>query len=115
MEFITGIFEISFICGIAFLIAAGVQHFFPPKRINLFYGYRTAASMKSEERWQFAQKYSTGQMVKASVFMILLSFTGFLFPESPFGRLFGSFVIAIVAVCYMFLTTERELKKRFKN
>ncbi|RDI07977.1 SdpI family protein [Flavobacterium sp. AG291] len=114
-DFIANIFQISLVCGVCFLIAAALMYIFPPKKINWLYGYRTVASMKSNERWEFAQKYSTIQMFKASVFMILFSFTGFLFPDSVPGRLFGSFIIAIGAVCYMFITTERELKRRFKD
>jgi hypothetical protein len=112
-DFIATIFQISLICGIGFLIAAAVQHFFPPKKINALYGYRTVASMKSQERWEFAQKYSTTQMFKVSVFMILISFTGYFFPDSVLARLIGSFIITIAGVVYMFITTERELKKRF--
>lgn len=29
----------------------------PPKNINGFYGYRTPRSMKSQEAWDFAQRY----------------------------------------------------------
>jgi uncharacterized membrane protein len=114
-NFIATVFQISLICGICFLIAAAVQYFFPPKKINALYGYRTVASMKSQERWDFAQRFSTLQMVKAAVFMIVTSFTGFLFPDGVIARLFGSFILAIAAVCYMFITTEKELKRRFPN
>lgn len=112
-DFIANIFQISLLCGICLLAGAAIMYIFPPKKINWFYGYRTVASMKSQERWEFAQRYSTIQMAKASVFMIVISFTGFLFPEAVVARLIGSFVITIAAVCYMFMTTERELKKRF--
>lgn len=112
-DFIAGIFQISFICGVSFLAGAAIMYFFPPKKINALYGYRTVASMKSEERWEFAQKYSTIQMFKSSVFMIVISFTGFFFPDSTLALLIGSLIITIAGVCYMFITTERELKKRF--
>lgn len=29
----------------------------PPKKINSFYGYRTAMSMKNRETWEFAHKH----------------------------------------------------------
>jgi len=99
-NFIANVFQISLLCGICFLAGAAIMYIFPPKKINWLYGYRTVASMKSPERWEFAQQYSTIQMFKASVFMIVISFT-------------GSLIITIVGVCYMFITTERELKKRF--
>jgi|GEM_PF-726173 len=39
---------------IVFVIAFLVLWFFPPKKRNILYGYRTANSMKSEENWWFA-------------------------------------------------------------
>lgn len=114
-NFITNIFQVSLLCGICFLAAAALMYIFPPKKINFLYGYRTVASMKSQERWEFAQRYSTIQMVKVSVFMIVVSFTGYFFPDSVTVRLIGSFIITIAGVVYMFITTERELKRRFKE
>jgi len=107
------IFQISFICGGCLLLAAAIMLVFPPKKINVLYGYRTVASMKSQERWEFAQKYSTIQMIKASVFMIVASFAGYLFPDSGLTDLIASFIISASAICYMFITTERKLKKQF--
>lgn len=114
-NFITNIFQISLLCGICFLVAAALMYVFPPKKINFLYGYRTVASMKSQERWEFAQRYSTIQMVKVSIAMIVVSFTGYLFPDSVLARLIGSFIITIAGVVYMFITTEKELKKRLKE
>ena len=108
-------FWLSFLSGVIFLIVGLIMYNFPPKEINWLYGYRTTASMKSKERWDFAQKYSTIKMLQAAGFIILFSFTGFLFPDSVPGRLFGSFILLIGAVCYMLITTEKELKRRFKD
>lgn len=109
------IFQISFICGGCMLLAAAVMLVFPPKKINMLYGYRSVASMKSQERWDFAQRYSTVQMVKAAVFMVAASFTGYFFPQSVLVNLIASGIITIGAVCYMFISTEKELKKRFSE
>ena len=35
----------------------------PPKKINDFYGYRTTRSRKSQESWDFAQRYSAKLMM----------------------------------------------------
>jgi len=109
------IFQISFLCGGLFLLAAALMFVFPPKKINVLYGYRTVASMKSQERWEFAQKYSTIQMIKSSLFMIVASFAGYLFPDAAYIHLIASGIIITVAVVYMFVATERELKKRFSE
>jgi len=107
-------FQVSLLCGIIFLPAAGLMYFYPPKKINPLYGYRSTRSMKSQESWDFAQRYSTVQMAKMAVFMIVISFVGYLFPEGQIMfNLIAGLVILLLGVAYMIITTERELKKRF--
>ncbi|RWX00066.1 SdpI family protein [Flavobacterium cerinum] len=107
-------FQTSLLCGVIFLLAAGLMHSFPPKEINYLYGYRTRRSMKSKESWDFAQRYSTIQMAKAALFMSIISFAGYLFPaENVALHLTAGMIITIMGVAYMLVTTERELKKRF--
>ena len=48
--------SILFLSGGIFYLAALVLSKFPLKKINYFYGYRTKASMKSQESWNFSQK-----------------------------------------------------------
>ena len=43
--------SILFLSGGIFYLVALVLSKFPPKKINYFYGYRTKASMKSQESW----------------------------------------------------------------
>lgn len=107
-------FQTSILCGVIFLLAAGLMYSFPPKKINYLYGYRTVRSMKSQESWDFAQQYSTIQMAKAALFMIVISFAGYLFPADNVAlHLVGGMIITVMGVAYMLVTTERELKKRF--
>ncbi len=40
------------------IIVGALMARFPPKKINALYGYRTERSMKNEDTWQFANKYS---------------------------------------------------------
>ena len=51
--------SILFLSGGIFYLVALVLSKFPPKKINYFYGYRTKASMKSQESWNFAQNYTS--------------------------------------------------------
>jgi uncharacterized membrane protein len=46
-------------------------YFYPPKKINGIYGYRTPRSMKNLENWHFANKLS-------AKYMLLNSFLAFL-------------------------------------
>lgn len=112
-NFLMSVFQISLLCGIIFLIAGIISYKFPAKKINDLYGYRTSTSMRSQERWEFAQKYSAMQMIKSALFMMIISLTGYFFPENDTIHITGGFVILFIAVGYLFITTERELKKRF--
>jgi uncharacterized membrane protein len=114
-DFFINIFQISFCCGWCFLLVAGITYFFPPKKINNLYGYRTAGSMKSQERWDFAQRYSTVQMIKSALFMIIASLAGYLFAPSAALDLAAGLGIMVIAVVYMIADTERQLKKRFSE
>src|SRR5690606_6808292 len=60
--------------GIIFIIAGWVMWKFPPQKINNLYGYRTSASMKSQENWDYAQKLSTKIMIWGGIGMFLCSF-----------------------------------------
>lgn len=51
-----------FICPLALVVVAVAFWIWPPKKINMTYGYRTTRSMKSQSAWDFAQKYSAKWM-----------------------------------------------------
>lgn len=112
-EFLSEIFAVAFICGIVFFIASVIMYFYPPKKLNAWIGYRTAASLRSQERWDFAQKFSAGVRIKTAPIMIAASLTGYFFPEGEVFRTIGSVVLIIIWVRYMTVVTDRELKKRF--
>jgi uncharacterized membrane protein len=64
IENLTNVFEnplvnITFLCGLLFIIAGYILLKFPPKNINSLYGYRTSSSMENQEKWDFAQNYSS--------------------------------------------------------
>ena len=46
---------------------------YPPKKINEFYGYRTTRSRKSQEAWDFAQRYSAKLMTLFSFAALLVA------------------------------------------
>ncbi|MEK8179010.1 SdpI family protein [Flavobacterium buctense] len=107
---------ISFLVGFIFLITALITLKFPPKKINYLYGYRTTASMKNQEVWDFAQRYSGIKMIQAGLFLMLISFVNvFLnFKDEFFTVAFGM-VFIIAAVIYLFVSTEKAIRKNFPN
>jgi len=105
----------ALLTGAIFIIAAAVVYLFPPKKINIFYGYRTAASMKSQERWDFAQKYGARQLAIGGVLMVLVSFTGKIVAVHEASQTVTGILITLAAVAYIFITTERAIKNRFNQ
>lgn len=64
------------------IITGYLMYKYPPKKVNLFIGYRTKKSMKNQKNWDFANKYCGMLWLKigASVLIItlLLSFLFYL-------------------------------------
>ena len=86
---------------------------FPPKKINPLYGYRTLASMRNEEAWQFAQKLGARRFVLLSLFSAVLAVFVWLadlqepwVPLVMLASLIGGFI-------YLFRTVEKKLARRF--
>lgn len=104
---------VSLLTGGVFLVAGLIQLRFPPRHINHLYGYRTARSMKSEEHWHFAQRYSARLMIGIGLILGLLAAVGTLFklPDALGATL--PTIVMLALVIGMIGKVERELKKRF--
>jgi hypothetical protein len=76
------LFIIPFLTGIIFSAAGSITLRFPPKKINSLYGYRS--SMKSIERWNFAQEYFSKEIIKLGVILTTCCLFSFLSPFDNF-------------------------------
>lgn len=105
--------------GIIFMVASFIMFKFPPKEINALYGYRTKQSMKSKERWDFAQGFATKEMFKAGLFLLVLGIISAVIDSLQFQNLMLEMGIAMfilfTAAGYMIYTTEQALKNKFKK
>ena len=84
-----------------------------PKKINSWYGYRTALSMKNQETWDEGNKYSTNQYIIAGIILLILGKVGTLvLPNKAYlVPLIGFIPVLMVTV----FTTEKHLKKIFDS
>jgi uncharacterized membrane protein len=96
-------------------VILGVAIFFrvyPPAEINHSYGYRTATSMRSQEAWDEAQRYSANAMIIAGavvvVYQVLSALT--MKPALSLGTSVAVLLLAIFAVVPI---TEAHLKNTF--
>ena len=96
--------------GIISLIAGYIMYRFPPKEINHLYGYRTSSSMKNQQQWEFAQRYSSKEMMKVGVINMLFSVIGLgIHIPDTFSMILG-LGIMILSVVILFIRTERAIK-----
>lgn len=105
----------SLYSGIAFAFVGSMLHFSPPSEINGVIGYRTKASMKSQERWDFAQKYSATFMGICGVIMVALSLLSYFIPIDAELKNIGGLGLLLTSAVSMIAATEIALRKRFKN
>ncbi|KAA3642432.1 MAG: hypothetical protein DWP98_14195 [Bacteroidetes bacterium] len=111
MNFDSTLFVLNGLCGIIFLILFFIVYRFPPKKINSFYGYRTARSMKNQELWDFAQTFSAIQFLKSAVILIFVSIIGlFTNLDHSIDVLIASLILA-AAILYPIYKTENALKQ----
>lgn len=105
----------GFLCGVVFFIMGGIMYKWPPKSINGLYGYRTGSSMRSQERWDFAQRFSAIQMMRAGG---ALAVAGLLMAVLQMGiEVITTVGMVLLFVCtaYLLFSTERAIKKEFGN
>ena len=87
----------------------------PPKNRNRWFGYRTRASMRDQESWDFAQRYCGKLWLAAGVLMLLVSIVLLkIVPklrEDPILLTVGMLVQTLLLVLSI-LPIEKALRKR---
>ena len=91
----------------------------PPKNINYFYGYRTVNSMKSQERWDFAQVFAAKKMRKYGKYLMIIAFIGLpVIIFIPIGFLVLTIlmlIIILIVISVMIFQVEKAIKKKFRK
>ena len=106
---------VSFLTGIIFTISAAILYRFPPKKINYLYGYRTPSSMKSQQVWDFSQKYSAVKMLQIGLLLLAVSLLNIFIAISELQETILGIGLLIAGCIYMFVITEKAIKKNFPN
>jgi uncharacterized membrane protein len=91
-----------------------ILYFFPPKKINSIYGYRTPRSMKNQSNWDFAQKLG-GKFMLIFGFIIFLVqitvgyfITGYTRDQSIVLPIQGAILVLLTVI--MLLVCEKQLE-----
>ncbi|WGH74814.1 SdpI family protein [Tenacibaculum tangerinum] len=87
-----------------------IFYFFPPKKINAIYGYRTNKTMKNDTIWQFANAFFTKEFLKYSAISLVAAFVlAFIVQELTWQPM----AIMLLSLAVSVIKTEQELNKRF--
>lgn len=95
--------------GLLFLFSI-VFYFFPAKKINSFYGYRTFRTMQNQKIWDFANVYFNKQFLLYSGISFLGAFAlAFINPKLSWQPM----VLLVLCLAVSVVKTEQELNKFF--
>lgn len=109
------LFIIPVSTGLIFIFVGFIMLKFPPKKINVLYGYRTSSSMKNQKRWNFSQIYSSKEMMRLGFLLFLSGLIGLIYhPNDKIATILG-FGLMILMVIVLLIRVESAIKKRFKE
>ena len=112
MNYLSPLFGVLLLTGAVFVIMAIILKYYPPKKINPLYGYRTELSMKNQFNWDLGQKISTTKMLQGGLMMLLLSLSGLFLNWDPLLEVLLGVGVLILISILLYISTERELKKQ---
>ncbi len=101
--------------GLIFYAAGKIMLMYPPKKISHLYGYRTPGSMKSQERWDFAQGYSSRLSVNLGAAMVVLAALGYFFDIPEKNGALASTGVVVAAAIYLIAKTEFAMNREFPD
>lgn len=95
------------------LVISLITKYYPPKKINNLYGYRTKRSMMNMDTWIFANTYSTNILILSGLFTTLIQLLFWKMAVEDFVLIgLAAFVIGLGLSIFL---TERKLKQTFDN
>lgn len=100
-----------FAVGFIYILMGIIMYKFPPKKINDLYGYRTANSMESKTKWDFAQKYGAKVMMCTGLVFVTVSFYKYFFNTDENTDLAIGMFIMIVGSFAMIPIVDKKIKQ----
>src|SRR5690625_2970070 len=106
------------ICGLIFLLGGMIMKIWPPKEINMWYGYRTSLSTSSDRAWKLAQKHNAKMMLVFGFIMIMLGLITKSLPQNndiKFVLVLIELVILLLFTVLTMISTHQYLKNTLRN
>lgn len=99
------------ISGFIFFVAGIVISQFPPKKINVLYGYRTKRSMKNQQNWDYAQKYSARKMIETGIVLQLIAAISIFFDIPGGYKILVELILIAGGILRMTVKVEQSLRR----
>lgn len=97
--------------GVLFLFSL-IFYFFPPKKRNSFYGYRTNKAMQNEDVWNFANTFFNKQLLIYSLISVIASLIlVYINPNITWQPM----AIMLLSLAVSVIKTEQALNKNFDD
>jgi len=98
--------------GLLFLLSI-IFWFFPPKKINNFYGYRTQKTMLNQDIWEFANTVFNKNLL---IYTTISLFAGLLFAYAASEKTsWQPMVLVLLTILVSIIKTERALSDNFTD
>lgn len=99
--------------GIICIVVGFIFKAFPPRKMNSIYGYRTSSSMKNQDTWNVAQKYSANTFIIFGFIFVALEFVlSYLIENIGIGY---ENMIILIGLVIMIILDEVHLTKVFNK
>lgn len=97
--------------GLLFVLSV-IFYFFPPKKINSLYGYRTNKSMQNETIWQFANSFWSKQfLIYSAISFVAALVLAYVNPKITWQPM----AIMLLSLAVSVIKTEQALNKNFDD
>jgi len=98
--------------GLIVLLGGLIWKKYPPKKINLIYGYKTRRTMANQKVWDYANKVGAQMFIYVGSISALVSLICYTFFPTPLSILIGS-VLVLVWLGIGIYWCETKLNERF--
>lgn len=98
--------------GLLFLLSV-IFYFFPPKKVNKFYGYRTDKASQNQEIWQFANAIFNKNLLIYAAISLVATFG--LYFSTQKELTWQPMLFVILTIVVSIVKTENALKENFTD
>ena len=103
----------AILIAVALNVLALVYKFFPPQKINKYYGYHMKSSMRNDDTWNEANSYASRLLTLLSIVFLVAALLASNKPDFNAWALAAFAVVLIGSCAFIYFLTERHMKNVF--